>query len=97
MAHGPLGQYVLHDLWDTMCCVTFDALCISISMQCNCIGVDVLLFDAVVIPIWVLHFYQPRLGYMGLSFLSADAGRRLSITIYDNFLLKPSHFYSTVG
>ena len=77
--------------------VLFGTLRISISMQCNCIGVDVLCFAAVVIAIWVLHFYQPRLGYMGLSFLSADAGRRLSITIYDNFLLKPSHFYSTVG
>ena len=64
-------------------------------MQCNCIGVDVLLFDAVVIPIWVLHFYQPRLGYMGLSFLSVDAGCCLAIlhcmTIYACGVALPMH------
>ncbi len=59
--------------------------------EISSVGVDVLCVAVVVIPIWVLHFYQPRLGCMGLSFLSVHVGCRLailhSITIYDNFLL----------
>ncbi len=28
-AHGPLGQYVLHHLWDTMCCISAWKLCVA--------------------------------------------------------------------
>ena len=29
MAHGPLGQYVLHHFWDTMCCISPWKLCVA--------------------------------------------------------------------
>jgi len=29
MAHGPLGQYVLHHLWDTTCCISPWKLCVA--------------------------------------------------------------------
>ena len=28
-AHGPLGQYVLHHLWDIMCCISAWKLCVA--------------------------------------------------------------------
>ena len=28
-AHGPLGQYVLHHVWHTMCCISAWKLCVA--------------------------------------------------------------------
>jgi len=45
--------------------------------------------------LWVLHFHQPRLGYMGLSFLSVDVKCRPAIvhsmTIYACGVALPMH------
>ena len=32
MAHGPLGRYVLHPFWDTMCCISRWKLCVASSL-----------------------------------------------------------------